>query len=146
MPIDENVLNLDVVIAAYRLAERSGGKTCEIGYLHDDVPSEQAGWYGVVEFRGAKIMVGDQSSPSAAALALAARLLAGAICRCGKPVTTIDGKQGACRWHLNGKEWKPGCDVAPLPIKGERGDHAAMQAALLKRQRKMRQRRPGDEP
>ena len=141
--IDESLFSLDVVKAVFHLAERSGARDCEIGYLHDDVPSEQAGWFGAAQFRGARIMVGDQSSPDAAALALATRLLAGAVCRCGKPVTTVDDKPDRCRWRLVGDRWTPGCDVPPLSVPGDRGDVAAMEAAMRKRQRKQQQRRGG---
>jgi hypothetical protein len=101
----------------------------EIGYLHDDVPVEEAGWYAHVTFQGARITVGDQRSPTAAALGLAERLLRGATCRCRRPVTLSDDKPG-CRWRLAGARWEPGCDVAPIKVDGDRGDMNAKRAAL----------------
>lgn len=122
-------INEDVVVACADLVGRAGASGFEIAYLHDDVPVEEAGWYAVALFQGTRITVEDHRSPTAAALALAERMLAGAVCRCRKPVTLSDGVEG-CRWQLVGKRWEPGCDVEPLHIKGKRGDYAAMQAAL----------------
>lgn len=119
----------DIVIACMDLAGRSGASGFNIGYLNEDAPAEEAGWYAEVMFKGARIVVGDQRSPTAAALALAERLLRGATCRCRRPVTLSDGQEG-CRWRLAGKRWEPGCDVAPVRVSGERGDYAAMQTAL----------------
>jgi hypothetical protein len=125
-------MNDDVVMACADLVGRSGASGFEIGYLHDDVPIEEAGWHASAQFKGARIMVQDQRSPTGAALALSERLLRGAACRCLKPVTLSDSAEG-CRWRLVGKRWEPGCDVAPIRVKGERGDHAAMQQALTNR-------------
>jgi hypothetical protein len=119
----------DVVIACADLAGRCGASNFEIGYLHDDVPVEQAGWYAQVSFRGARIAVHERRSPTDAAMALAERLLRGAACRCRRPVALSDDTDG-CRWQLVGKRWEPGCDAEPLHVRGERGDYAAMQRAL----------------
>jgi hypothetical protein len=119
----------DALIACADLAGRAGAKDFEIGYLHDDVPIEQAAWYAQASYQGARIMVGEQSSPTAAAMALAERLLSSATCRCRKPVALTDTAEG-CRWRLVGQRWEPGCDAQPISVKGPRGDHAAMQRAL----------------
>lgn len=124
-------INEDVLNACLHLVERSGARDFEIGHLHDDVPVEEAGWYAQVSFQGARIAVGDHRSPTGAAMALAERLLAGATCRCRKPVTLSDDAEG-CRWRLAGARWEPGCDVAPIHVQGKRGDHAAMQRALAR--------------
>lgn len=122
-------VNEDILAACAHLADRCGASGFEIGYVHDDVPVEEAGWYAFVTFRGARISADDHRSPTAAALALAERLLTGATCRCRRPVTLSDGTDG-CRRRLVGAKWEPGCDVAPIPINAQRGDYAAMQAAL----------------
>lgn len=122
-------MNDDIVVACVDLVDRAGASGFEIGHLHDDVPVEQAGWYAHAQYRGARITVEDHQSPTAAALALAERLLAGATCRCRQPVTLSDGRAG-CRWRLMGARWEPGCDVPPIRVEGDRGDHAAMQRAL----------------
>lgn len=125
-PLD---LNEDALIACVDLVGRAGASGFDIGYLHDDVPVEQAGWWAAAYYQGARIQVGDHQSPTLAAMALAERLLRGAQCRCRKPVTLSSAAPG-CRWRLVGAKWEPGCDVQPLNIKGKRGDHAAMERAL----------------
>jgi hypothetical protein len=127
--MSETHMNDDIVIACVDLVGRSGGSGFEIGYLHDDVPAEEAGWYAHVQFQGARISVGERWSPTGAALALAERLLSGAMCRCRHPVSLSDGAEG-CRWRLVGARWEPGCDVESIHAKGQRGDYAAMQRAL----------------
>lgn len=137
----------DVVEACADLVDRAGAVEFEIGHVHEDVPVEEAGWYAVAKYRGARITAEDHRSPTAAALALAERLLAGAACRCGKSVTLDDDKPG-CRWQLLGKRWEPGCDAPPIRLKaGTRGDPAALAAAMDERignradRRKKRRRR-----
>lgn len=122
-------INDDVVIACADLVGRAGASEFKIGYLHDDVPPEEAGWYAHAQYRGARITVDDHRSPTGAALALAERLLRGATCRCRRPVTLSDGTEG-CRWRLVGQRWQPGCNVAPVSVPGARGDLGAMQAAM----------------
>jgi hypothetical protein len=119
----------DAVVACADLVGRAGASGFEIGYLHDDVPVEEAGWYASASYKGARLMADEHRSPTAAAMALAERILGGAACRCGKPVALNDEQPG-CRWTLMGKRWEPGCDAPPLRVKGERGDHAAMVRAL----------------
>lgn len=129
MPADAAALNEDAVIACADLVGRAGASDFEIGYLHDDVPIEEAGWYAVAKFKGARITTESHRSPTTAAIALAERLLAGATCRCRKPVT-MSGATPGCRWHLVGPRWEPGCDMPSIRVDGERGDVAAMQRAL----------------
>jgi hypothetical protein len=127
--IEHAYINDDVLLACVDLVGRAGASGFEIGYLHEDVPVEDAGWYAYATYHGARITVEDHRSPTGAALALAERLLRGAMCRCRRPVALSDRADG-CRWRLLGKRWEPGCDAEPLHIKGERGDHAAIQRAL----------------
>jgi hypothetical protein len=122
-------MNDDVVFACADLVGRAGASEFQIGYLHDDVPAEEAGWYAHAQYRGARITAEDHRSPTGAALALAERLLRGATCRCRRPVTLSDGQDG-CRWQLIGKRWEPGCDVAPVRVDGPTGDLGAMQRAM----------------
>lgn len=133
-------INDDVVVACADLVGRAGASGFEIGYLHDDVPVEEAGWYAYAQYRGARITVQDHRSPTGAALALAERLLRGATCRCRQPVVLSDRADG-CRWRLVGGRWEPGCDAEPLHIKGQRGDHAAMQDALAQPMNRAERRR-----
>lgn len=124
-----SAMNGDVVVACADLVRRAGARDFEIGYLHDDVPVEEAGWYAVASYQGARLMVDEHRSPTAAALALAERILSGATCRCRRPVVLDDDRAG-CRWRLVGRRWEPGCDAPPLQVQGKRGDHAAIAAAL----------------
>lgn len=139
-------MNSDVVVACADLAARAGARDFEIGHLRDDVPVEEAGWYAIASYQGARIMVDEHRSPSAAALALAERLLDGATCRCRRPVALNDDLPG-CRWRLVGQRWEPGCDAPPLTVRDERGDHAAMRTALAQptnraERRKQKKRNP----
>lgn len=107
--------NDDIVIACVDLVGRTGAKGFEIG--HDE--GDPARWHAFAMYRGARVMSADHASPTAAALGLAERLLRGAQCRCGKPVTLSDARALAgtlegCRWRLLGKRWEPGCDAPPL--------------------------------
>jgi len=123
----------DAVVACADLVDRTGAAGFEIGYVNDDVPVEEAGWYAHASFRGARIMTENHRSPSSAALALGERLLAGGMCRCGQLVTLADDQAG-CRWRLMGKRWEPGCDAEPIHMsEGTRGDLGAMQAAMANR-------------
>lgn len=122
-----------VIEACANLVGRTGVRGFEIGFVNDDVPMEDAGWYAHASFQGARIQVQDHRSPSAAALALAEQILIGGACRCGKQVTLAD-RQDGCRWRLMGKRWEPGCDVPPVRVEGNRGDLNAMRRAIRERQ------------
>jgi hypothetical protein len=118
----------DMVLACADLSGRVGARDFEIGYVHDDVPIEEAGWYVQVSYQGARIIVQDHRSPETAALAMAVRLLDGATCRCRKSVSLSDGS--GCRWRLVGQRWEPGCDAPSVKVKGKAGDLAAMRRAM----------------
>lgn len=130
----------DRVIACADLVGRSGARQFQIGYLHEDVPMESAGWYAHAMFRGVRITAQDQSGPAQAAMALAEKVLTGAKCRCGRLVALrpdgavafrkthmADGsewtaaeaaKAGQCRWRLAGDKWEPSC---PVPADRRKG-------------------------
>lgn len=123
------------VIAAADLVGRTGARSFAIGYLHDDVPVEEAGWYAHAQYRGARISADDHRSPGDAAEALAIRLLTGARCKCGKLVALVPGgafaftdpvmadgsrwsadqaeDAGQCLWRRYGKRWQQGCEPPP---------------------------------
>lgn len=133
----------DAVTAAADLAARAGARSFEIGYLHDDVPINEAGWYAHAQYRGHRITAEDMPTPDAAATNLAVQLLAGAKCRCGRLVTLSDDggvaypdgqladgttwsrddiqRAGRCRWNRQGARWEPGCDAPPLPARRGQG-------------------------
>jgi hypothetical protein len=123
-------LDEDAVLACIDLVGRTGATGFELGYLHDDVPVEEAGWYAHAQFEGARISVEDHRGPTEVAEALARRILAGARCRCGRLValsgsgavaydaTMADGSRwtkkqardaGQCRWTRQGARWEMGC-------------------------------------
>jgi hypothetical protein len=128
------MLDDDALIAAADLVGRSGSKEFEIGYLHDDVPADQASWWAQATYQGIRIIAENHPGPIEAAEALARRILEGAKCKCGKLValsdagamfydaTMADGsswtaeeaiKAGQCRWRRYGRRWQQGCE--PLP-------------------------------
>lgn len=116
----------DAIVACADLVGRTGATGFEIGYLHDDVPTEQAGWYAHAQFPGTRLVVEDQPGPVEAADALSRRLLRGASCRCGRPVALTDASTGTCRWRRNGNRWQPSCDARPL----SRAEAAARRRSL----------------
>lgn len=130
----EAALNEDIVVAGYDLGMRAGARQVQIGWLHDGVPFEDAGWYAHATYRGARITVDGRRSPSEAAQALAERLLRGATCKCGLKVTLSDLAAG-CRWRLVGKRWESGCDAPTVFVDGQRGDLDALHRAIGERQR-----------
>ena len=121
----------DRLVAAVRLCGRAGAKQFQLGYLHDDVPMAEAGWYAHVQYRGARIIAEDCASPADAADELARRILTGARCKCGKLVALSAGgafafhrvvmsdgttwtaeeaaRAGQCRWRRIGPRWVMGC-------------------------------------
>lgn len=125
-------MNIDAVIACADLVDRTGASGgFEIGYLRDDVPVDQAGWYAHARYMGARLTSENHASPSAAALGLAERILRGATCKCRRPVTLRDDQQPKrCRWRLMGQRWEPGCDAPAIHVEAERGDMAAMRRAM----------------
>ena len=142
-----SMLHGDAIVALADLVGRCGASGLELGWVHDDVPVEEAGWYAMASFKGARITEQDHRSPSGAALALAERLLARAQCRCGKTVTLVDPER--CRWRLMGQRWEPSCDAPPVRVEGQRGDLAALQAAMAAPMNQAARRaamRPAGEP
>lgn len=124
----------DALIACVDLVGRVGARGFEVGYLHDDVPSEQAGWYAHCKLRGTRITAEDHRGPVEACDALSRRLLTGAKCKhCGglvtlsdtggfafQSATLVDGtvwnaedaaKAGQCRWRRMGPKWDRGCEA-----------------------------------
>jgi hypothetical protein len=122
----------DAVKACADLVGRTGAKSFECGYLHDDVPVAEAGWYATAVYRGAKLTAEDKASAAEACDALADRLLSGAQCQhCKGLVALSDGgafafrratlatgqrwdaedaaKAPQCRWTRTGARWERGC-------------------------------------
>ncbi len=122
----------EAVKACADLVARTGARSFECGYLHDDVPSDQAGWYATAVYQGAKVTVEDKASPAEACDALAARLLSGAQCQHCKGLVALSGdgafafrkavlvtgerwdaedaaRAPQCRWTRTGDRWERGC-------------------------------------
>lgn len=116
-PVDAEML------AAVELVQRSGATEFEVGYL-DDNPANPR-WWAKAQYRGARLQVDEHPTPSAAAHALAARILEGGKCTtCGLTITTADEieRQAAagfspggdmCQWARFGRHWIAGC-VDPI--------------------------------
>jgi hypothetical protein len=120
--------------AALALVGHTGAKTLEIGYLHDDVPADQAAWWATATYRGAKLQVENHNSPTTAMEALAEKLMTGARCQWCSGLVALsrdgavafpgtvmaDGSRmpgsveeitalGQCLWQRHGARWEPGC-------------------------------------
>lgn len=101
----------DRALAAVDLIGRTGATDLEVGYLHDDVPSDQAAWWATARYRGTRVTVEHKRSPAHALDALLARLLDGGQCRwCARPVTNRKaGGRRHCRYRLDGDRYVRGC-------------------------------------
>jgi hypothetical protein len=100
----------DALHAGLHLIERTGAKQVEIGYLHEDVPAEQAGWYAYAQYHGARVTAQDHQGPVEAVEALARQLLDGGLCAfCGQKIALGDYPGRRCRWTRHGDEWVRGC-------------------------------------
>lgn len=104
-------LDDDAVKACADLVGRSGATGFEIGYLHEGVPVEEAGWYAHAQYRGARLTSPDHKGPTEAADGLSRRILGhGAMCRCGRRVTLSgDSTRKKCRWTREGARWVSDC-------------------------------------
>jgi hypothetical protein len=135
-------LDEDAVVAAADLIGRTGARGFEIGYLHDDVPVAEQGWYAHAQFRGTRITV-EGAGPVEAAEGLARRLLTGGRCRCGGLVALSDSgavafggrmadgsdwpleeaaAAGQCRWTRMGNRWVSACG-AGVPAQRQQDRH-----------------------
>lgn len=138
------MISEDVVLAVAHLADRAGAQEFQLSWdcphTIDEVPETHncpdVVWRAEVRYRGARIITKDFASPSAAAIALAERILDGATCRCGQLVSLSASSPG-CRWRLVGAEWTPGCNVPPVSVPGRRGDLEAMNRAMRRRKGKI---------
>lgn len=126
----------DMVLACFDLIDRAGAIesrlewTCpHVPGVDDDHSCDRVTWSFTATYRGARLIRDGYRTPGEAAYALAERLLHGATCRCGEPVT-LNGAGHGCRWHLVGPKWLPSCDAPPMTIQGERGDPAAIRRAV----------------
>lgn len=108
-----NDMDQDALDAAVDLIGRTGARGFEIGYLHDDVPAKEAGWYAHAQYQGTRLIAEDHPGPVEAAEALARRLLTGGTCtHCKGFITLSDRKQKrgkVCRWTRQGARWERGC-------------------------------------
>jgi hypothetical protein len=102
----------DALDAGLDLVGRTGAKSIEIGFLHEDVPVEEAGWYAHVQYHGARVTSEDHKSPVDAVEGLARQLLESGLCAfCGERIALADFPGKRCRWTRNGKQWTRGCEA-----------------------------------
>ena len=106
-------LDEDALVAIADLVGRTGATDFKIGYLHDDVPASEAGWYAYAQYTGARISQDDLPGPVEAANALAERLLRGAACKCGRNSEVGGDDPDLCHWRRVGPRWYSGCEEAP---------------------------------
>lgn len=115
--MSEPTYDEDALVAGVDLVGRTGATDFEVGYLHDDVPVAEAGWYAKAQYRGARLTAEDHPGPVEAVEALARRLLKGALCKCRRRVT-LAGSQGdgsKCRWTRVGRRWTSECESWAAP-------------------------------
>lgn len=106
-------LDQDALDAGVDLVGRTGATGFEVGYLHDDVPIGEAGWYAHAKYRGARITTEHHRGPVEAVEALARQLLHGGMCtHCGKRISLQGNSGKACRWTRDGAKWVRGCEAA----------------------------------
>lgn len=130
-----------MILACVDLGDRTGAREFVIGYDEGDEIDRTATWYAHVKFNGVRINVSGLESPVAAAEALAARLLRGATCKCGKYVTLrVQSDKQFCRWQVVGQRWESSCDAPSIHMpEGSRGDVGKLDAAMEnRRQRRAR--------
>jgi hypothetical protein len=122
----------DSVKACADLVGRTGATAFEFGYVHEDVPVAEAGWWATAVYKGVKRTAEDKASPDEACDALADILLTGAQCQHCKGLVALadDGafayrsaflatghrwdaedaaKAPQCRWARTGARWERGC-------------------------------------
>lgn len=126
-----SAIDQDAAIAAVDLIGRTGATQFQVGYLHDDVPVEDAAWYAHAQYQGTRVIEENHRGPVEAAEALARRLMTGGRCRCGALVALSDDgavfyrgarmadgsswseadarAAGQCRWTREGARWYGAC-------------------------------------
>lgn len=143
------LLDEDAMVAAIDLVQRSGASECTYGYLHDNVPIEEAAWWAEARYSGARIIAEGHRGPVEALEALARKLLTGAMCSHCRALIAL-GDDGAvvypgsarndgsvwtdeeirrvrrlpqCRYRRVGPKWVRGCELSQYlnPGRGKRG-------------------------
>lgn len=108
---DTDTLDYPAFHAAVDLVGRTGASDVEFGFLHDNVPTEEAGWWATAHFhaKGAKVTVEDFPGPVQAMEALAKQLIDGGKCtHCARPIS-LDPDSSSCTWARMGDKWMPQC-------------------------------------
>lgn len=103
---------MPALTACIDVVGRSGARAFEVGYLHDDVPPEQAAWWASAEYRGARYIVENHVGPEEACEALAIRMLSDSRCTtCGRPVQVGIKSPRFCTWTRSGDHWSGSCET-----------------------------------
>lgn len=146
------VLDEDAMIAAFDVVGRSGAKDCEFGYLHEDVPIEEAAWWAKAQYQGARLIEEGHRGPVEALEALARKVLTGGMCtHCRGLISLGDGgamvypgsvrgdgstwtpeeiervrRMPQCRYRRVGPKWVRGCELREYinPTRGKRDKKA----------------------
>lgn len=105
---------MDAALDLIDLIGRTGARSMKVGYLHDDVPPQQADWYAHAQYRGARVVSAHHRGPVEALEALARRLLGGGTCtHCRRTIALAGDDATHCRWTRRGAKWVRGCEAAP---------------------------------
>ncbi|MGC5009768.1 hypothetical protein ACLQ2R_03280 [Streptosporangium sp. DT93] len=137
------VYDKEALLAGVDLIGRTGARQFEVGYLHEGVPSEEAGWYAQARWSGTRLIAENHTDPVEAVEALAARVLTGGQCQHCRGVTSLteerpdprgrymaDGtvwttkeQQAAplCQWTRQGPRWVRGCERPASPTAAPEG-------------------------
>lgn len=109
----------DALLAAYELVGRTGATALEMGYANEEATTAaEASWWAYAQYRGARVMIEDQTDPVQAVEGLARKLLTGAMCTGCQRIITLSGvgvNPRRCRWTRNGRHWVRGEDCPNQP-------------------------------
>lgn len=123
-------------MAAVELIGRTGAAEFQFGWLHDNVPFAEAGWYAKARWGGQMVTAEDHVGPVEATDALASKLVEGGMCtHCFKPMTLVDDDPAKCRWALEQSGrflYKRGCE-AEFPDDGPVPTTRKLATALMRR-------------
>lgn len=137
--------------AGVLLIGHTGARTLEIGFLHDDVPIDEASWWASADYQGTRVMVENHLGPVEAVEGLAKKLLVGARCQWCMGLVALDehgafayaggvmldgskmpdtaegiGALGQCLWERHDARWEPGCIHGRSTAPGAPRDRASV--------------------
>jgi hypothetical protein len=108
----ENPYEEAAVKAVADLCSRAGAVGFEIGLGKGDL------WYALADYGDRVATVGGAETPGEACSALAAMLLDGGLCACGKTVRIFGPvrEETECLWSLQGDRWTRPCSAPTVQL------------------------------